>query len=134
MHAKHKCLISKNSVTKPHCFIIDTAVARRLRVHLTLLFYCRHSCKSLSTVPPAILIAGPMGCGKTTLIVAVARRQGVQLKVLFYCRHSCKSLSTVPPAILIAGPVGCGKTTVIVAVAMGLCVHLTLLFSCRHSC
>ena len=93
--------------------ILIVAVARRLGVHLTLLFYYKHSCKSLSTVPPAILIAGPVGCCKTILIVAVARRLGVHLTFLFYYRHSCKSLSTVPPAILIAGPVGCGKTTLI---------------------
>ena len=74
-------------------------------------------------MPPAILLAGPEGCGKTTLIVAIARRLDVHLTLLFYCRHSCKSLSTVPPTILLAGLVGCGKTTHNVAVARRLGAH-----------
>ncbi|XP_052272085.1 peroxisome assembly factor 2-like isoform X1 [Dreissena polymorpha] len=33
--------------------------------------------KILQSLPPAILLSGPVGCGKTSLVVAVARRFGV---------------------------------------------------------
>ncbi|XP_053389354.1 peroxisomal ATPase PEX6-like, partial [Mercenaria mercenaria] len=41
--------------------------------HLT----SRIGCKSLKSVPPAVLVAGPVGSGKTTLIVSVARKLGI---------------------------------------------------------
>ena len=53
----------------------------------------RHGCKSLNTVPPAILVAGPAGCGKTTLIIGVARRLGVHAFKVYTCNLSQKTLS-----------------------------------------
>lgn len=41
------------------------------------MYLTRTGCKSLRSVPPAVLVVGPVGSGKTTLIVSVARRLGV---------------------------------------------------------
>ncbi|KAL4237758.1 peroxisomal assembly protein [Mactra antiquata] len=59
--------------------------------HLT----CKIGCKSLKSVPPAILVAGPVGSGKTTLIVAVARKLGVHaFKVNCHTLYGETSAST----------------------------------------
>lgn len=42
--------------------------------------------KSLKSVPPAVLVAGPVGSGKTTLIVSVARKLGIHAYKVIYCQ------------------------------------------------